>query len=110
MKAPYYHNGTTGFTNEHGERVCTGSQMGRRNAIPADYTGEKLNLRRVPFVDGAYDPGGAYWGGPATLWCAWGQTDTEQVEVYVRAPDREAAKLAIIRSFPASAGAVRFKS
>lgn len=95
MKAPYLENGTTGFINEHGERVCTGSQMGRRNIIPADYANERLNLHKVPFVDGAYDAGGAYWGAPENLWCAWGESATEQLQIFVRAKDRTNARLAV---------------
>ena len=70
--------------------------MGRQTCIPADYSGAKLNLRRVPFPDcDAYDPGGAYWGLPADLWCCWGESPTEQLACYVRAKDRASAKLAI---------------
>ena len=96
---PWKQNGVTSFINDNGERQVTGSQMGRRNIIPADYAGEKLKLRRVPFVDGAYDQGGAYWGTPANLWCAWGETETEQLEVFVRAADRDSAKLQVYKLF-----------
>lgn len=72
-----------------------GAQMGRPSIIPPDYDGEKLQLVRLPFVDGAYDRWGAYWGLPANVWCAWGQTATEQMEVFVRADSRQAAKKAI---------------
>lgn len=72
-----------------------GAQMGRGNEIPADYRGEKLRLTRLPFVDGSYDRWGAYWGAPANVWCAWGESATERVRIYVRANDREAAKAAV---------------
>ena len=97
---PWKQNGIKGFTREDGTWQCTGSQMGRRNIIPADYAGEKLKLRRVPFLDGGYDAGGAYWGTPANLWCAWGETATEQMEVFVRATDRDDAKLAVRKILP----------
>lgn len=99
---PYHANGATYFTNEHGERICTGSQMGRRSIIPDDYNGERLHLRRVPLYDGAYDRGGAYWGiGFHALYCAWGYTATEAVEVYMRADNRADAKARIASLLPA---------
>ena len=95
MKPPYLENGATYCDNGNGERICTGSMMGRRTIIPDAYNGERLHLRRVPFVDGAYDPGGAYWGAPSNLWCAWGETSTGQIQVFVRASDRQEAKTAV---------------
>ena len=68
--------------------------MGRRNIIPRDYDGEKLHLRQVPIHQG-YDPGGAYWGNGTPLYCAWGESATEKMEIYVRAANRNAAKVAI---------------
>ncbi len=99
MQLPWKQNGLKYGYNAAGERFCAGAQMGRPNIIPADYNSEKLSLRRVPFVDGAYDQGGAYWGAPANLWCAWGETETEQLEVFVRATDRDAAKLMVYKLF-----------
>ncbi len=63
-----------------------GAPMGRRS----DSLSGKVRLQRVPFVDGDYDPGGAYWGYvPGNgLWCAW----NAEGERYLRAPTREAAK------------------
>lgn len=73
-----------------------GADMGRPNQIPDDYTGGRLRLTRLPFRDGAYDQGGAYWGSPANLWCAWGEsTDGEDLRVYVRADNRDSAKRAV---------------
>ena len=96
MKPPYTQNGLKYFTNEHGEKVCTGAQMGRSSVIPPDYAGERLHLRRGPLSDGAcYDPGGAYWGSGTPLYCAYGETETEQVEIYVRAFTRSTAKEAV---------------
>ena len=53
--------GTTGFWNDKNEWFCTGSQMGRRDVLPAS-THPKLRLERLRFVDGCYDRAGAYWG------------------------------------------------
>lgn len=94
MKPPYTKDGTTGFINEFGARVCTGSQMGRRNIIPDDYNGERLHLHRLKWHDGGYDQGGAYWGrnGCNHVYCAFGETETEQMQVYVRAMNRQEAK------------------
>jgi hypothetical protein len=82
MKTPFTEKGYSQY----------GAHMGRRNIIPADYSGEKLHLRRVPLDRGGYDPGGAYWGNGSPLWCAWGQTATEQMQCFVRAKDRREAK------------------
>ena len=95
MKAPYQENGLSYGYGSDGGRVCTGARMGRRSIIPADYSGEKLHLRRVPLDRGGYDPGGAYWGHGSPLWCAWGQTATEQMQVFTRAKDRATAKAEI---------------
>lgn len=68
-----------------------GAPMGRHSdEIPA---GVKVHLQRVPMVDGDYDPGGAYWGGPSpttgAIYCAW--SDSGLVR-YFRAHSREDAK------------------
>jgi len=47
---------------------CTyGAPMGRMSTIPDKKPAERIFDRYVPFIDGAYDQGGAYWGIPATL-------------------------------------------
>ncbi len=65
-----------------------GAPMGRRSdEIPA---GARVQLAKVPMVDGDYDAGGAYWGGGTVpLWCAW--TD-EGLAAYERASSRTAAR------------------
>lgn len=78
-----------------------GAQMGRRSIMPDDYVGEKLRLTRLPFVNSCYDRWGAYWGSPATVWCAWGDSATEQVRLFVRGHTREEAKAAILKDHPA---------
>lgn len=65
-----------------------GSPMGRRDTLHNDGEPMKLRLQYVPFVDGAYDQGGAYWGMPANLYVAW----NEDGELYVRASSRDMAK------------------
>ena len=66
-----------------------GAPMGRSYDKLDDFAG-KAHLQRVPFVDGDYDQGGAYWGGGGTpLFCAW---DDEGHSHYVRAISRDVAK------------------
>jgi len=106
MKKPFEYNGATYCQGADGQRICTGSQMGRRNARPADFhTVKKLHLVRVPMSPcGAYDKGGAYWGcsggSVAPLWCAWGESETEQAHCFTRAFTRGAAKLNVLCEFP----------
>lgn len=45
-----------------------GAPMGRRSD---NYLEGKAKCRRVILVDGDYDLGGAYWGGPTNLWVVW---------------------------------------
>jgi hypothetical protein len=76
-----------------------GAPMGRHNLYPLDdRLPIKMRLVKVPFVDGDYDQGGAYWGGGnIPLWIAWGyDTYGNLVRVFVRGVDRPAAKLAVI--------------
>lgn len=100
MKTLSLPNGPTGFFREDGTWQCTGSQMGRRNCIPDNYAGEKLRMQRLPFIDGCYDHWGAYWGSPANIWCAWGESETEQIYIFVRADSRGAAKAKVRESLP----------
>jgi len=95
-KPPYHQNGLKYFIDSYGQKICTGAMMGRRDITPPDYAGERLHLRRVPLNSGGcYDPGGAYWGSGTPLYCAYGETETEQVEIYVRAFTRSTAKEAV---------------
>lgn len=65
-----------------------GAPMGRRSD-PIESLEGPVYLCRVPFVDGDYDKGGAYWGGGGQpLFCAW---DENGSAVYFRAPNRAAA-------------------
>ena len=80
--APFYTNVSSKY----------GAPMGRRSDA-AMYG--KLRLVRVPFVDSCYDPGGAYWGMPANLYCAWNDEGTH----YLRASSREDAKAQLVNKF-----------
>ena len=65
-----------------------GSSMGRDNCKP--YVKTKCYLQQAHLKDG-YDAGGAYWGSPSNIWCAF-STDDAAVEIFTRACDREEAK------------------
>ena len=71
-----------------------GAPMGRYSDPIEAFKGGRVQLRRISFVDGDYDPGGAYWGGGGPpVWCAWGQSaEGEPIVCYFRAADRKAAK------------------
>lgn len=80
--------------------------MGRRDYHPIDRNAAiRTHLTRVPIVQG-YDPGGAYWGNGQPLYCADGITynpetgDDDSIEVYLRAPNRDAAKAELLRRYP----------
>lgn len=93
MKTLKLESGTTGFYGADGKWIPTGSAMGRPNRLPDNRDCVcKLQLTRVPFVDGAYDRWGAYWGTPSNLWCAWGDADEVCARVFVRANSRDEAK------------------
>lgn len=73
-----------------------GAPMGRRNNIPHDInTVGKLHLERLKWIDHDYTYDGTYWGcggrGQNIYW-AYGETATEQVDVFVRAVGRINAK------------------
>ena len=72
-----------------------GAPMGRPSDPLSDFVG-KCHLRVVPFVDGDYDQGGAYWGGgrdTLPVYCAW---DNEGHAYYFRAYDRKQAKAKLL--------------
>lgn len=74
-------------------RGCSrrGADMGRATMI-GDCA--QLYLQRVRLVDGnCYDTGGAYWGSPADLYCAF-SADLETM-VFVRAADHSSAERAV---------------
>lgn len=70
-----------------------GAPMGRYSDTLSNFEERKVHLRRVPLIDDCYDQGGAYWGMPSNLWCAWSEeTDSEYVVTYFRADSRKDAK------------------
>ena len=78
-----------------------GAPMGRENWGLIEHRDRPMmmHLQRVRFIDGDYDLGGAYWGGGGEpLFCAWAE-DIE-ARVFVRAKDRNAAKLEVKQYFP----------
>ncbi len=86
-------SGITGFFNEAGRWICTGSQFGRRDILSTDPKEPcRLRLTRLPFIDGVYDRWGAYWGLPANIWVGWNAPSEQDILVFVRANDRDAAK------------------
>lgn len=98
---PWERDGTTGFIKEDGTRQCTGSIMGRRSVLPSDPAKPiKLKMERLRFVDGCYDKGGAYWGAPENVWCAYGEDEEHEVVVTCRAASREEAKKKVRESIP----------
>ena len=72
--------------------------MGRRDMLPDDTSSPiKLHMQRLQLVDGAYDQGGAYWGGGGSpLWCAYG----DEATIYVRAINRADAKAKVQTLLP----------
>jgi|ERR1035441_1505720 hypothetical protein len=94
-------SGLTYFIDSNGKRVCTGSEMGRRNVLPADTQAPiKLRLAKLRWVDGDYDEQGAYWGhgpGLADVFCAW---DEAGVRIYIRGRNRESAKQGVWKVLP----------
>lgn len=88
---PWEENGLTYGYNSAGERVCTGSMMGRRSQLPDDTEAPvKLRMEKMRWYDGAYDKGGAYWGAGTPVYCAY--TDDWSAVVFVRGKDRDQAK------------------
>lgn len=72
-----------------------GAPMGCRNFIPLDIeTNTKLNIRKLKWIDGDYTANGAYWGntGKDFIYRATGETETERVEIFVRAENHKQAK------------------
>lgn len=73
---------------------AAGANMGRQDVRPRRPC--KLYLQYVQVYDGYYDAGGAYWGWPANLWCAFGYDEEgDEVMLFVRAPNRRATKAII---------------
>ena len=79
-----------------------GAPMGRADWGLIEYRDRPMMMyvQRVRFVDGDYDLGGAYWGGPPSLplFCAW--AEEFDARVFVRAKDRTEAKHKAKEYFP----------
>mgnify|MGYP001596946213 CR=1 FL=1 len=84
-----------------------GADLGRANR-PSPYSSSvdvptlrasvvRLHLARVYLDTGGYDTGGAYWGVGTPLYRAW---DEDEIELFLRAPDRDAAKAMIRTTYP----------
>ena len=116
---PPLRDGSTYFTNEHGEKVCTGSIMGRRDSLPDTREARalpcKLRLVRLQWVDGDYDTGGAYWGCTRArsytrrlgapldfIFRAVGDVGEERAEIFARATSRSEARAEILAKLPAA--------
>ena len=116
---PPLRDGITYFVNEHGEKVCTGSQMGRRDTLPDTRGGRalpcKLRLVRLAWHGGDYDAGGAYWGATRApgkgrklgaplsfIFRAAGDVGDERAEIFTRATSRREARAAVLAKLPAA--------
>ena len=94
---PWETDGATYGYDGAGKRICTGSKMGRPTILPDDPKKTiTLRMERLRFIDGCYDKGGAYWGAPANLYCAY----AEEVQVFVRANSRFEAKKLVRDQIP----------
>lgn len=88
-------------------RGCSryGASSGRLPSLKG--TPERLHLQRLRFVDQAYDVGGAYWGTPANVWCAFSPdttTNEAPIRVFVRANSRAVAKQHVLDLLHAANG------
>lgn len=83
-----------------------GAPMGRQNTLPDDRASPiLLALVRLPFEDGAYDKGGAYWGYSASAWAIYravGERAADELttEIFVRAKTRADARAQIVGMIP----------
>lgn len=78
-----------------------GAPMGRHEQHAYGCEGIVFELEWVPFIDGDYDAGGAYWGSPANIYCAVGTLDGEEVAThFLRNINRESAARALFDDYP----------
>ncbi len=83
-----------------------GAQMGRKDILPDDRQGEYMFfLQRLPWVDGDYDPGGAYWGcsdpNESIFWAeAPPGENTDGARMFIRAKTFIDAKNKVREAFP----------
>lgn len=109
MKKLELSHGATYGHDSAGNRVCTGSQMWRRNVLPPEdhRDGLKVRLERLKWVDVDYDAWGCYWGGGPSrqgnhIYCAHNQNTkaNSPLLVFVRATTRNEAKSKVRESLP----------
>ena len=80
-----------------------GAPMGRRNILPTNPDAPiTLRLELLPWVDGDYDEGGAYFGGDEKthIYWAYGEDDQIQAAVFVRATDADDALHQVLAVIP----------
>jgi hypothetical protein len=85
-----------------------GAPMGRPNILPHDLNNPKtypvaLYIKPLRMVDGDYDEGGAYWGGPVDagfMLVAWSPASDHRYQIFVRAKDRAEAEQAVLKILP----------
>lgn len=79
-----------------------GSQMGRRNSLPADFDNPiKLRMVKLKWIDFDYDEFGAYWGRSNDfIYCAWNEDSTNPIYIFERANTRQEAKVAVLGILP----------
>lgn len=80
-----------------------GAPLGRCNVIPDDIkTAGKLYLEKLKWTNGDYTTDGTYWGsnGGDNIFRAYGESETEQIEIFVRANSRDNAKMEVKAVFP----------
>lgn len=101
-------NGLTYGYGADGNRICTGSQMGRRDTVPSNSILQpvKMHLTRLRFIDGCYDQGGAYWGAPENVY--WAQSSEVYhfgdslhcIQLFTRASNRDEARRKVLERIP----------
>lgn len=79
-----------------------GASMGRSSQKEGNP--ETLLLQKVKFEDGCYDLGGAYWGGPENLWCAFSNPETSEndppIILFLRADTKQEAATEAAKELP----------
>ncbi len=93
-------SGATYGYDAQGNRICTGSRMGRRDKLPLVRSAPcKLRIKALKWVDGDYDQSGAYWGYTPgdTIYCAW---NADGVQVFIRAKSLAEALNAVCEAIP----------
>lgn len=80
-----------------------GAPMGRRNEINDAEFAVEFEIERMPWMDGDYDPGGAYWGsgnGKEYMFRAEGESADAVESVFIRATSLVDAKAQILAIYP----------